>query len=152
VPTERGSPETYSTHDAARILAVSDRRVRQLVAEGKLPGNLDQAGGLRIPCVAVDEERVRRQGTGRKRAHSFPREDLDFVATLTEIVSSAVASAVERALEVASPIDREIASELADQHLRVQRLEAEVARLRSPQSQPPGSPAGITPARFGRGG
>jgi excisionase family DNA binding protein len=145
-------PETYSTRDAARILAISERRVRQLVDEGKLPGSRDKAGSLRISRVALEDERLRRRETGRKRAPSFPREGSDLAATLSEIISSAVAAAVVRVLEVASSGDREIASELAEQRLRVQRLEAEVARLRSPPSQPPGTSAGITPARPPRGG
>ena len=147
---EQTDPETYSTHDAARILAVSERRVRQLVEEGKLPGNRDKAGSLRIPCTAVDEERGRRRETGRKRTASFPRVDLDFFGTLAEIVSSATASAVERALEGRSPMYQDIVRELAEQRLRVQQLEAEVASLHSPQPDPPVSPAGITPARSGR--
>jgi excisionase family DNA binding protein len=42
---------------AARRLGVTDRRVRQMVQEGKLPGERQGERGLRIPASAVEAYR-----------------------------------------------------------------------------------------------
>lgn len=103
VPTDEADPtprrvlrarsgDTYGTADAARLLGLSDRRVRQLVAEGQLPGERDPAGVLRIPQQAVHAERARRRtpegppvGPGRKPAAA---------ATDPQAIAAAVAAAV----------------------------------------------------------
>ncbi len=63
VPTEPAArePETYSTAEAARLLGMSEERVRQMVDEGQLPGERDEAGVLAIPQQAVNEVLARRR-------------------------------------------------------------------------------------------
>src|SRR5947209_38189 len=54
--------DTYTAAQAAQILGISERRVRQLVNEGKLSGNRAEDGTVRLPQQAVNDERKRRRG------------------------------------------------------------------------------------------
>jgi excisionase family DNA binding protein len=54
---------SYTPAEAARILRLSPTRVRQLLQDGELEGERDEAGHWLIPALAVHErlERLRRQ-------------------------------------------------------------------------------------------
>ena len=60
--------DTYTAAQAAQILGVSERRVRQLVNEGKLAGTKGDDGVVHIAQQAVNEERKRRRGTTKASA------------------------------------------------------------------------------------
>lgn len=62
------SGDSYSTVQAARLLGVSDRRVRQLVAEGRLTGRADAAGSCTCPS-----RRSTKNGPAAPRPPSPPR-------------------------------------------------------------------------------
>ncbi len=128
--------DSYGTADAARLLGLSDRRVRQLVAEGQLPGERDAAGVLRLPQAAVHAERARRRnpegppvGPGRKPATA---------ATDPQAIAAAVAAAVGEVMagqrELTAPaaglLEAERARFEAERERRM-ALEAEVLELRA---------------------
>lgn len=128
------SSDTYSAAQAAEIIGVSERRIRQLVAEGKLPGKRDRDGTVRIPQQAVNEERrkrrtgsaaagrVRKQGaasSGRAAARAEP-VDVDALATA---VASAVGQRIEGQLEVTRRAESLVRAELDEE--RARRTEAE---------------------------
>src|SRR5207245_4087019 len=76
VPGVAPSADTYTAAQAAQILGVSERRVRQLVNEGKLTGNRDNNGQVRVAQRSVTEERKRRRkrvdGASRRGPASAP--------------------------------------------------------------------------------
>ncbi len=57
---EPGPATSYTAARAAQLLGVSERRVRQLVEEGRLPADRDPEGCLRLPEGPVHAERTRR--------------------------------------------------------------------------------------------
>src|SRR3954447_5223070 len=97
--------DSYSTTEAAKILGLSERRVRQLVAEGKLVGERDEEGNLRLGQAAVHTERRQRRSKGRKStrkavartAPAAPEIDTDAIA---ETVAAVVSKAVEGQLQI----------------------------------------------------
>ncbi len=138
-PFDPGPADTYSTAEAARLLGVSDRRVRQMVSEGQLPGERDDAGVLSIPQQAVHEERARRRKEARTNATAAAKKpDRPAAALDVDVIAAAVEAAVSRVLvgqlELTQRAQSEAANErrVAEQE-RARRfeLEAEVVRLRA---------------------
>jgi excisionase family DNA binding protein len=127
---------TYGTAEAARLLGLSDRRVRQLLAEGQLPGERDAAGVLHLPQEAVHEERSRRRtpegppvGPGRKPTTA---------ATDPEVIAAAVAAAVGQVLAGQRELTVQATSLLKAERERFEAerecrlsFEAEVLKLRA---------------------
>ncbi len=173
VPTDEADPtprrvlrarsgDTYGTADAARLLGLSDRRVRQLVAEGQLPGERDPAGVLRIPQQAVHAERARRRtpegppvGPGRKPAAA---------ATDPQAIAAAVAAAVGEVMAGQRELTAQAHSLLEAERERFEaerarrmELESEVLELRArlaagsqpvltpPTEEPPAAPPAPAP-------
>jgi excisionase family DNA binding protein len=131
------SSDTYSAAQAAEIIGVSERRIRQLVAEGKLPGKRDREGTVRIPQQAVNEERRKRRagpsGAGRVRkqasasgtaAKRTPPVDVDALATA---VASAVGQRIEGQLEVTRRAESLVRAELDEERARRTQAEARLA-------------------------
>lgn len=127
--------DTYSAAQAAEIIGVSERRVRQLVAEGKLPGRRSRDGTVRIPQQAVNEERRKRKGgttTGRVRKQAAPAasrgkpESMD-VDALATAVASAVGQRIEGQLEITRRAESLIRAELDEERARRMELEAKLA-------------------------
>ena len=136
------SSDTYSAAQAAQILGVSERRVRQLVNEGKLAGERGTDGQVHISQQAVNEERKRRRkpaaadgasgdGRGRtaRRAAANPAVDVD---QLADRVASAVGQRLEGQLEITRKAESLVRDEL-DQE-RARRMEAE-AKLDAAQTR-----------------
>jgi excisionase family DNA binding protein len=135
--------DTYSAAQAAEIIGVSERRIRQLVAEGKLPGRRGRDGTVRIPQQAVNEERRKRRsgpsaaGRVRKPAASTTTAagrkpaavDVDALATA---VASAVGQRIEGQLEVTRRAESLVRAELDEE--RARRTQAE-ARLQEAESK-----------------
>lgn len=129
------SSDTYSAAQAAEIIGVSERRIRQLVAEGKLPGRRSRDGTVRIPQQAVNEERRKRRSgpsaAGRVRKQAAPTAagtsrkaapvDVDALATA---VASAVGQRIEGQLEVTRRAESLIRSELDEERARRTQAEA----------------------------
>src|SRR2546423_3531113 len=147
--------DTYTAAQAAQILGVSERRVRQLVNEGKLTGTRGDDGTVRIPQQAVTEERKRRRGTttGRatkastKKAAPARREEVD-VDALASAVASAVGQRLEGQLEITRQAESPLREGLGEE--RARRTEAE-AKLADAQRRIAELEAAVTAAGERRG-
>jgi hypothetical protein len=130
--------DTYSAAQAAQILGVSERRVRQLVSEGKLDGKRGGDGGVHISQRSVNEERKRRKGSAQakkaikataagKRAGRGPaKSDVD-VEQLAEKVASAVGQRIEGQLEITRRAESLVRDELDEERARRVAAEAKLA-------------------------
>jgi chromosome segregation ATPase len=123
--------DTYTAPQAAKILDVSERRVRQLVAEGKLEGDRDAEGIMRLSQRSVNEERklrrtktkaagARKASTRRSGTGSGGSVDVDQIA---EKVATAVGTRLEGQLEITRQAESLIRQELDEE--RARRMEAE---------------------------
>jgi hypothetical protein len=130
VPGVASSADTFTAAQAAQILGVSERRVRQLVNEGKLTGSRDDNGQVRVAQRSVTEERKRRRkradGASRRGPATAPpaaaRPSLD-VDELATAVATAVGQRLEGQLELTRRAESLIRSELDEE--RARRIEAE---------------------------
>ncbi len=130
--------DTYSTAEAAQLLGVSERRVRQMVAEGALPASRNADGAFRLEQEAVNAERARRRaeaaesalaGEGPKR----PAPAVD-VAALAVVVEAAVGRALAGQRAITERAESLLAAEraaLEAERARRLELEVEVATLRA---------------------
>lgn len=124
--------DTYGTAQAAQLLGVTDRRVRQMVEKAQLPGVRDEDGTVRIPKAAVHAERRRRRGntsgtaTGRKRAEVPPALDPE---TLAALIEAAVAKAFESRLEITQRAESAALEALHEERSQRLAAEARVAEL-----------------------
>jgi excisionase family DNA binding protein len=123
---------TYSAAQAAKILGISERRVRQLVSQGNLPGKRSTDGTVRIPQQAVNEERKRRKKdtpaakatTTRTRARATAADSAVDVDSLADKVASAVGQRLEGQLEITRRAESLIRGELDEERARRMQLEA----------------------------
>lgn len=130
--------DTYTVAQAAQILGISERRVRQLVNDGKLTGERSANGSLRLSQTAVNAERKsRRKTSGRKAPEgrgsapktSAPEFDVDHLASA---VASAIGSRIEGQLEITRRAETLVRQELDEE--RAKRMEIE-ARLSSSEAE-----------------
>src|SRR5437764_7534004 len=125
--------DTYTVPQAAQVLGLSERRVRQLVSAGTLPAERDASGALKLPQAAVNNERKNRRGgtgsrAGRKRTEgrkaasraSAPAVDVDDLASR---VAAAVGKNLEGQLELTRRAETLVRQELDEE--RARRMEAE---------------------------
>lgn len=130
----------FTAAQAAQVLGISERRVRQLVTEGKLPGERGADNVVRIPQQAVNEERKRRRGTGAAkkaaapakaggRARKASAEPMD-VDALAERVASAVGQRIEGQLEITHRAESLLRGELDEERARRMQSEAQLQELR----------------------
>ena len=121
---------TYSTAEAAQVLNITTRRVRQLAAEGNLDNFRLEDGSLAFPQEAIHEARRRKQGRkskGRKPAETT----IDLrSAELREMVEAIVAATLPRAIEAATSAER-TAREAAQTALFEATARASSAELRA---------------------
>jgi excisionase family DNA binding protein len=125
--------DTYTSADASRVLGISERRVRQLVSEGKLPAERDSEGQLRIPQQSVITERKRRNAEGRgsktttRAAASGTRaRKASANSSVQQIDVQAVASAV--AAELGKTLDSQKELTMRAESFLREELDAERAR------------------------
>lgn len=120
--------DTYTAAQAAQLLGVSERRVRQLVNEGKLAGDRGADGTVRVAQQAVNEERKRRRtketrppakGTAR-RGSAVQSVDVE---QLADQVANAVGVKLQGQLEITRQAESLIRGELDEE--RARRFEAE---------------------------
>ena len=120
--------DTYTAAQAAQLLGVSERRVRQLVNEGKLAGDRGADGAVRVAQQAVNEERKRRRAkpAGPSATKAGPRRGtastLD-VEQLADQVATAVGQRLQGQLEITRQAESLIRDELDAE--RARRIEAE---------------------------
>jgi excisionase family DNA binding protein len=117
--------DTYTTGEAARILRVTESRVRQMLKTGELEGTRDLNERWRIPQHAV-HTRLDRRGPRESRAPAADVEGLiDRVATLERELGRVEVRA--ELTEVAESTARE---QLDRERERADRAEAELADMR----------------------
>lgn len=131
--------DVFTAAQAAQVLGISERRVRQLVTEGKLPGERGADNVVRIPQQAVNEERKRRRGTGTAKKAASPAkagrsrkaaaEPMD-VEALAERVASAVGQRIEGQLEITHRAESLLRGELDEERARRTQSEAQLQELR----------------------
>lgn len=130
--------DTYTVAQAAQILGISERRVRQLVNDGKLAAERSANGSLRVSQAAVNAERKSRRKTsdrkspetrGSTRKASAPEFDVDHLASA---VASAIGSRIEGQLEITRRAETLVRQELDEE--RAKRMEIE-ARLASSEGE-----------------
>ena len=135
--------DVYTAAQAAKVLGISERRVRQLVSEGKLPGERGDDNIVRIPQQAVNDERKRRRSTsssssaasaggGRtRRAAAAKASDGVDVEVLAERVASVVGQRLEGQLEITARAESLLRGELDEERARRTEAEARLNDLRS---------------------
>jgi DNA-binding transcriptional MerR regulator len=112
--------DTYSAGEAARLLGVSERRVRQLAAAGAL--DVAQDKPLRIGARSVIDERKRRE---RRPKPEAPAQGLE-PDQLRELVSAIVADVVPLALEGQRRVEELLREELAQSRAETAQLRAQL--------------------------
>lgn len=121
--------DTYTAAQAAQLLGVSERRVRQLVNEGKLAGDRGADGTVRVAQQAVNEERKRRRAkpAGPSTAKAGPRRGAAASTLDVEQLADQVATAVGQRLQGQLEITRQAESLIRDEldAERARRIEAE---------------------------
>jgi excisionase family DNA binding protein len=114
---------TYSAAQAAKLLGVSERRVRQLVEEGRLPADRDDEGRLRLAQEPVHAERNRRRTEARRKqarkeapATAGTASPVDGAAgiDLEALIARITAAVLPRAIEAASSTHRAVEAQLSD--------------------------------------
>jgi excisionase family DNA binding protein len=117
--------DSYTTGEAARVLRVTESRVRQMLKTGELEGSRDVNGRWRVPQHAV-HARLERRGPRESRAPAADVEGLiDRIATLERELGRVEVRA--ELTEVAESTARE---QLERERERADRLETELAELR----------------------
>lgn len=100
--------DTYSVADAAKLLQVSPKRVRQLVEEGRL-SSVEGSSPLVLEAESVIRERKRREEAPSRPGPAPAVTNLDpseILAMASEIASSVARDSVRLALESAEPARR----------------------------------------------
>ncbi len=119
--TEERTPDAYTAAEAARVLGVSERRVRQLADEGRLL-TLETEGPLRLPQQAVHEERERRRRSGT-RSSSAAAELGGGEIDVEELVARTVRAIVPLVIEPARRAEEAALEQLVEE--RAARMTAE---------------------------
>lgn len=129
------SSDVYTAAQAAQILGISERRVRQLVSEGKLPGERGKDNVVRIPQQAVTDERRKRRrsergatkatpapatAATRKSKAATPAVDMD---ELADKVANAVGQKISGQLEITQKAESFLRAELDEE--RAKRMQAD---------------------------
>lgn len=120
--------DTYGTNEAARVLGVSPKRVRQLVAQGTLSAL--QTNPLRLSQQAVHDLRdLRRKDSRAKSPQPAAAPPADFTALLDRLLDSErrATAAETRAAITAQAVDEmkaerdALASQVAQLQQRLER-------------------------------
>lgn len=113
--------DSYSAAEAAALLGISERRVRQLAAAGAL--DVAQPKPLRLAALSVLAERDRRGSQPRRAPETPPVNASIDPEQLRELVRAIVADIVPLALE-----GRDRAEQILREELAAARAEAEQLR------------------------
>jgi hypothetical protein len=112
--------ESYTVRQAASLLGVSDRRVRQMAASGALP--IVGEHPTRLEALAVIEERKRRASQPAEAATPVTT-DPDYLRTL---VVAIVGEILPRALEGRDRVEEILREDLAAARAEAAQLRAEL--------------------------
>jgi excisionase family DNA binding protein len=118
--------DTYTTGEAARVLRITESRVRQLLAGGELEGSRDVNGRWHIPQRAVHERMDRRPA---RRESAAPAVDVDALIDRLGQLEHELGRA-EVARELTEQAHSSVQEDLRRERERSERLESELAELR----------------------
>lgn len=129
-------PDTYSAKDAARLLDVSERRVRQLFAAGTLTAATERP--LRLDALSVLAERDKRRQEPSQRPQqpaAAPAATLDAEA-LRQLVAAIIADLLPRAIESQQRTEDMLRDELAAARAESAELRREIDAIRQQPQRP----------------
>ena len=123
------SADSYTVAEAARLLGVTPKRVRQMIAAGGLPTVAGESP-VRLPAEPVHQERERRQASPSKPGPAPAAQPLDAQQVLDlaqEIASRVATDSLRIALEAAEPYRQQVEAtrDRTEQALRDALAEAE---------------------------
>lgn len=128
--------DTYSAAEAATLLSVSERRVRQLAAAGVL--DVATSKPLRVTALSVLAERDRRGSQPRRRPETPPGNASIDPDQLRELVRAIVADVVPLALEGRDRAEQILRDELAAARAEAEQLRQQLQnQQRTETSNPP---------------
>jgi excisionase family DNA binding protein len=127
--------DSYTAGEAARILRVTESRVRQLLGSGELEGTRDLNGRWRVPQRAVHARRDARGVRDTRGGDLESRERSQAGDSLGELIERI--ATLERALgraetrgELTEQAHSTTQAALEHERARVERLEAELEEMR----------------------
>lgn len=113
--------DTYSAGQTAKLLGISERRVRQLAAAGAL--DVVQAKPLRISALSAIEERKRRKRAPKPESSAGAGLDQQ---QLRELITAIISDVLPLALEGHRRVEDSLRDELAASRAEVQQLRAQL--------------------------
>lgn len=119
---DRGMADTYTAREAAQLLGISERRVRQLADSGALVVAQDKP--LRLDAISVIEERKRRKRSPKPEP-SAAGAGLD-AAQLRELVTAILSDLLPLALEGQRRVEDSLRDELAASRAETAQLRAQL--------------------------
>lgn len=119
---DRGMADTYTAREAAQLLGISERRVRQLADSGAL--DVAQDKPLRLDAISVIEERKRRKRSP-KPEHSAAGAGLE-PGQLRELVTAILSDLLPLALEGQRRVEDSLRDELAASRAETAQLRAQL--------------------------
>lgn len=124
--------DTYNVTEAAHLLALSPRRVRQYVHEGRLPAERDRSGAFRIPKQAVHAMRERKFKASAAKARAAPPastgHDSDFESFLARVVAP-LERALEEQSQLAARTEELLREQLAEERARFKEAQLRIEEL-----------------------
>ena len=120
--------DVYTTGEAARILRVTESRVRQMLASGELEGSRDVNGRWQIPQHAV-HARLDRRGPRESRVAGQAVDAAELIDRIAAL-ERALGRAEERG-ELTEQAHSTTREQLERERERADRLESELAELRN---------------------
>lgn len=137
--------DSYTVTEAARVIGVSPKRVRQLIAEDRLP-TVPEVTPVRVPAEAVHREREKRRDSSPSTPGPKPAPEqvtldlatlLDYARETSRLAIEATAADREAAKEAGLRVESELRESLAEARARASAAEqraaaaeAELAALR----------------------
>lgn len=121
------SGDTFTSGQASRLLKVSNRRVRQMAAEGTLEARRETDGSWKFDQASVLAARKRKLGGGSSKGS--PGGSVIDLTDIAVLVREALAEELPRALEAATSAER-LAREQAQEALFEAKARADAAEAR----------------------
>lgn len=121
------SGDTYTSGQASRLLKVSNRRVRQMAADGTLKATREADGSWQFDQSSVLAARKRKSDGGSSKGS--PGGSVIDLTDIAVLVREALAEELPRALEAATSTER-LAREQAQEALFEAKARADAAEAR----------------------
>lgn len=125
-----GGVRLCSTTEAAAVLGVSPRRIRQMVLAGQLEGERSSEGLFKVSERSVRLEQARRQASGRPTLRLSGRAAPSDLEAIGAAVARAVAEVLVPHLEAARVAEAELHARLEAEMVRRARAEARLEAAR----------------------